>query len=258
MEDSLNIFDFITQDEIDELPDDDPRAAFMQFVRLAQARLAERTAEIDSNDQRGWEELSDARLGFQNVVIAAAKNFGIEPFASLVVPRRKDFGQEDHLQFKTDLDHYFTQLLLDNTSRAKRDSVAISTDLKASIRTYVFHLRKLIEEANDIDETKRQVLLRRLADFESELEKKRLNLVAVTVLAITILGAPGALWSSADAANRLVTSILRVVGEAKLADDAMRRLPSSEAPKAITGPRPEQSSSQKRSTRPEMDDEIPF
>jgi hypothetical protein len=37
------IFDFITQEEIDDLPDDDPQAAFVRFVRIAQRRLRDRT-----------------------------------------------------------------------------------------------------------------------------------------------------------------------------------------------------------------------
>jgi hypothetical protein len=130
--------------------------------------------------------------------------------------------------------------------------------LKSTIRTYVFHLRELIEKADDLDGAKRQVLLRRLSEFEAELEKKRLNLLAVTVLAITFLGAPGALWSSADAASKLLTNILRVVGEAKIADDATRRLLSSETPMAITGPRPDDPSLEEKSKRSDMDDEIPF
>jgi hypothetical protein len=250
----MNIFDFITQDEIDDLPDDDPQAAFVTFVRIAQGRLGTRTAKLDTRDEGEWRQLEEARLGFVNVVIAAAKKYEIEPFASQSVPRIKDFNDEVHRQFKTDLDHYLTQLLLDNSSRAKRDSVLITPELKSSIRTYVFHLRKLIENADDLDASKRQVLLRRLSDFEAELDKKRLNLLAVTVLAITFLGAPGALWSSADAANRLLTNIWRVVGEAKIADDAARRLPSSEAPMAITGPRSDDAGTPTK----EMDDEIPF
>lgn len=254
---TLNIFDFITQDEIDDLPDDDPQAAFVRFVRIAQRRLGERTTQLDAQDQSGWEELNEARLGFMNVVIAAAKNYEIEPFASLSVPRLKDFGVNDHRQFKADLDHYLTQLLLDNNSRSKRDSVLIPPELKDSIRTYIFHLRKLIETASDLDEPKRQVLLRRLADFEVELDKKRLNLMAVTILAITLAGAPGALWSSADAANKLLTNILRVVGEAKLTDDATRQLPSPAAPMAITGPRPNEVV-QRDFGQLNMDDDIPF
>jgi hypothetical protein len=252
---TLIIFDFITQDEIDDLPDDDPQAAFVQFVRIAQRRLGESTAQFDPNDKYDWEQINEARLGFMNVVVAAAKKYEIEPFATMSVPRLKTFGTEEHRQFKADLDHYLTQLLLDNSSRAKRDSVLISPDLKDTIRTYIFHLRKFIEDANDLDKAKQQVLLKRLNDFEAELDKKRINLMAVTVLAITLASAPGALSASADAANKLLTNILRVVGEAKLAEDATRQLPSSAAPMAITGPRPNEIV--KNDFR-DMDDDIPF
>jgi hypothetical protein len=112
---ALNIFDFITQDEIDDLPDDDPQAAFVRFVRIAQRRLGERATKIDASNETGWEELSEARHGFMNVVIAAAKKYEIEPFATLSVPRLKNFNSDEHRQFKADLDHYLTQLLLDNT-----------------------------------------------------------------------------------------------------------------------------------------------
>jgi hypothetical protein len=249
----MNIFDFISQDEIDDLPNDDPQAAFVRFVRIAQHRLGERTGQLRLDDQSDWVQLSEARLGFMNVVIAAAKKYEIEPFSTMRVPRIKNFGSDDHDQFKTDLDHYLTQLLLDNSSRAKRESVSISLELKDTIHTYVYHLRDLIEKASDLDETKRQVLLRRLADFEAELNKKRLSLMAVAVLAITFAGAPGALWSSADVANKLLTNILRVVGEAKLADDATRLLPPTAPPMVITGPRPDEVA-----TSSDMDDDIPF
>lgn len=250
----MNIFDFITPDEIEELPDDDPQAAFVRFVRIAQRRLGERTVELSSaDDQAAWEQLNEARLGFMNVAIAAAKKYEIEPFASMDVPRLKGFDVDHHRQFKADLDHYVTQLLLDNSSRSKRESILLTAEVKTSIRTYVFHLRELIEKATDLDEARRQVLLRRLSEFEAELDKKRLGLMAVTVLAITLAGAPGALWSSADAANKLVTNILRVVGEAKIADDATRLLPPSAAPMALSGPRKEEAA-----IRSDMDDDIPF
>ena len=76
-----------------------------RFIRIAQRRLGERSAQIDVNDQSGWEELSEARHGFMNVVIAAAKKYEIEPFATLSVPRLKNFGSDEHRQFKADLDH---------------------------------------------------------------------------------------------------------------------------------------------------------
>jgi hypothetical protein len=142
-----------------------------------------------------------------NVIIAAAKKYEIEPFASLSVPRIENFNTDVHRQFKADLDHYMTQLLLDNSSRAKRDSVAVSPELKTTIRTYLYHLRQAIDRADDLDDTRRTILLQKLADFEAELEKKRLSLMAVTLLVITLLSAPGGLGATADiAAKRTLRS----------------------------------------------------
>jgi hypothetical protein len=258
----MNVFDFITLDEIEDLPDDDPQSAFTSFVRIAQRRLAERTKGVDPDQD--WMTIEDARHGFMNVVIAAAKRYEIEPFATMTIPRLKDFNRDDHRQFQSDLDHYMTQLLLDNSARARRDSVFISPQLKSAIRTYVHHLREKIEGAEDISDSQRDVLLRKLTEFEAELEKKRLNLLSVAMITLTFLGAPGALASSADMAARLVTNILRVVDEAKKADDEMRRLPSAEPTRAITGPRGdfddlgETFKEPSRNVRKSMDDEIPF
>jgi hypothetical protein len=252
----MMIFDFMTQEEMDDLPDDDPQSAFTRFVEIARRRLAERIDRF-SDDETGWHQRSEAQYGFMNVVIAAAKRFEIEPMASLSVPRATKFDSDIYREFRADLDHYLTQLLLSNSARAKRDSVLISPNLKTTIRTYVFNLRDLIEKNDDIDETKRHELLRHLSDFETALDKKRLNLLAVTVLAITLAGAPGALGASADIANKLLVSILRIVGEAKIQDDASRRLPSVAPPLAITGPRPEAEFG-KRTVRSDMDDDIPF
>jgi hypothetical protein len=193
-----------------------------------------------------------------NVVIAAAKRFEIQPLATLSVPRATKFNSDICREFRSDLDHYLTQLLLNNSARAKRDSVLLTPEFKTTIRSYVFNLRELIEKNKDINESKRRELLKHLADFEAALDKKRLNLLAVTAFAITVLGAPGALGSSADIATKLVTNILRTVGEAKVEDDATRRLPSAAPPLAITGPRPVVDNSKPAVDNSDMDDDIPF
>jgi hypothetical protein len=128
--------------------------------------------------------------------------------------------------------------------------------LKSSIRTYIFHLRELIENSADLDETKRRSLLDRLSEFEAELDKKRLNLVAIAALMIAFIGAPGAVWASADAAGKILSGIVRLVADAKRSEDATRRLPSIEPPMAITGPRRDLPRSQPKQS--DMDDEIPF
>lgn len=249
----MMIFDFLTQQEMDDLPDDDPQSAFTMFVEIARRRLAERLEQLP-DDEANWHLRNEAQHGFMNVVIAAAKRFEIEPLATLSVPRATKFDSDLYREFRSDLDHYLTQLLLNNSARAKRDSVLISPEMKTSIRKYVFNLRKLIEESEEIDAAKRDVLLKRLADFEAALEKKRLNLMAVTIIAITLAGAPGALGASAEIANKLLFNILRSVGEAKIQDDAARSLPSAAAPLAISGPRPPEQAAKTG----DFDDDIPF
>lgn len=253
----MNIFDFITQDEIEDLPDNDPHGAFVSFVRIAQKRLGDRVRDLDGAEE-GWREVKEAQQSFMNITVAAAKKFGIEPFASMEVPRLKDFDSDDDRQFRSDLDHYITQLVLDVSSRARRDSVFITPELKTTIRTYVHHLRDLIEKSDDLSSDKREILLQRLTDFEAELDKKRLNLLTVTLLVITFASAPGGVWGSIEMANKLVSNIARAVGDAKAADEATRRLPSAEPQFAITGPRPGDLKPAPKSRRDDMDDEIPF
>ena len=83
-----------------------------------------------------------------NVVVAAAKRFEIEPFVSMQVPRLDKFKENDHRQFIADVDHYVTQLMLDNSIRARGDSVVILPKSKDRIRSYIHGLRQCLEQAN--------------------------------------------------------------------------------------------------------------
>ena len=254
----MHVFDFIKPEEIDDLPDDDPQAAFVTFVRIAQQRLGEHIKQFEGVED-GWREINEAQQSFMNIVVAAGKRFGIEPFAAMEVPTVKNFSHEDDRQFRADLDHYITQLVLANSSRARRDSVFITPDLKTTIRTYIYHLRDIIEKSDDLGPDKREILLRRLADFEAELDKKRMNLVAVAILAITFASAPGGIWSSAELATKLVNNIVQAVGNAKIADDATRRLSApGDTPVAISGPRADTTFGRPPKSKNDLDDEIPF
>jgi hypothetical protein len=232
--DKMLIHKFVSQDELDDL-DDDPRIAFMTLVNHAQRRLAEQT-ENKSQSQR--EELSHS---FMNVVIAAAKRYEIEPFVSMEVPRLSDSSlkrNDDYQQFKADLDYYITQLVIDNSIRAKQDSVAILPNSKDRIRSYVHGLRQCIEQAN-MAEPKREALLKKLDQFEAELEKRRLNILAVARVAFELLAIPGGVWASAEVANKLITNVMQTVAEAKSAEQETRQLAPTAPPKALSPPRAE-------------------
>jgi hypothetical protein len=256
---AMSILNFVSQDELDDL-DEDPRIAFSTLVAHAQRRLSERTAALDPRDEGEWEEREELRHSFMNVVIAAAKRFGIEPFASTEVPRLSDFKRSvDYREFRADLDHYVTQLVIDTSVRAKHDSVAILPDTKERIRTYVRALRECIEKAS-ITDSKRDSLLNKLDQFEIEVEKRRLNILAVARVAFELFAIPGAVWASAEVANKLITNVMQVVAEAKSAEAETRKFDPSAPPKALSPPREKEAIS----ARPiltgtnAIDDDIPF
>jgi hypothetical protein len=258
----MHLIDFIKQDEIDGLPDDDPQEAFTQFVRITQRRLHEKVESLAGNEQDQWQAINDARYGFMNIVIAAAKKFEIPPLSALDVPRGDGYSDVAFRQFQSDLDHYVTQLVLENSSRAKRESVFVSPELKTKINTYIHHLRETIQKSDLADE-KKAALLEKLRGFEAELEKRRLNLMTVTMVILALASAPGGIWTTGEAAQKLVSNILRGIGEAKQADDeARKRLLPMDQPKAIAPPRAPDPITQKRPLRKtaqnDMDDDIPF
>lgn len=161
----------------------------------------------------------------------------IKPFASTEIPRLSDFKREvDFREFQSELDHYIAQLVIDRSIRAKRDSVAILPDTKERIRTYVHALRGCVENAN-ITDPKREALLKKLDEFEIELEKRRLSVLAVARVAFELLALPGAIWASVDVTNKLITNVMQVVAEAKSAEAETRQFAPITPPKALSPPR---------------------
>ena len=230
----MNVFDLVTLEELADLPED-PQAAFLEIVRLAQNRLKEKERTI-ADDQYGWQELNDGRHSFMNVVVAAGKRFGIEPFLSMQVPQVSSFDDSSYRQFMADLEHYIVQMLIDNSIRSKRDSVSIDPKAKDKIRGYINGLKKCIDNST-LTESKRAALLEKLAKFEAELDKKRVSFLSAARITIEILAIPGALWGSYEMVSRLSSNVLQVIGEAKAIDDETRELPSFERPAALLPPR---------------------
>lgn len=260
-ENKMNIFEFITQDELEELPED-PHLAFTNFVRHAQRRLGERTTELgDGNDQETWHLVEEARLGFVNVVIAAAKRFEVEPFASMDVPTYKQFDQSVHRQFKVDLDHYMTQLLLDNVVRDRSNSVPLTPKAKDRIRSHIHGLKTCLDNA-ELTDAKRAALIKKLTEFEAELERKRLSLLAVTRITLEIFALPGGAWASVEMVAKLTNNVMQEVAEAKAADDEDRLLRApTKRPMQLSAPRAASTAPRREvptTNFDDLDDDIPF
>lgn len=250
----MNIFDFITQEEIEDLPDTDDEAAFLSFVRISRSRLVEATSKLDGRDEDQWETLIEARHGFMNVVTAAARRYNIRPFNSLDVPRIGQFSQDDHRQFIADLDHYMTQLLLSDGLRTKRDSVLLSEQAKQRIKTHLHHLREQIEK-EDMPDKKRHDLFMKLDVFEQELNKRRLSLLAIAKITVEVLAAPGALAGSYDIATKLLSNVMVTVAQEKAQEESK---PSLSSPAAILPARPSEAAPKTGGFAVDDDSDIPF
>jgi hypothetical protein len=255
----MNVLDFVTQEELDDLPEDN-HLAFATFVRHAQRRLAEATDGIDSSENYGWRLIEEWRYDFMNIVLAAAKRFAIEPFATMEVPTLGNFDDNTHRQFKADLDFYMTQLIIDNTLRDRRDSVSLSQSAKERIRNYLHGLKECIDKA-ELTESRRGALLKKLADFEAELDGRRLSLLAVTRITLEIMMIPGALWASQQITTKLVNNVLQTVAEEKVVDDHKRQLPPVSPPQKLIPPREaivENKRPQRAAFDTDLNDDVPF
>lgn len=218
----MTILNFVTQEELDNL-DEDPRMAFMGLVNYAQRSLSNQITKFDPDNENDWRQREEIQQRFMNVVVAAGKRYEVEPFVSTDIPRHADYRTSDYKQFESDLDHFVTQLVIDNSIRAKKTSVEILPNTKDKIRVYVLSLRKCIEDSGTTGH-KRQKLLDKLDHFEKEMEKRRLNVLAVTLLSFEILAIPGGTWASVDVAHKLITNITQTVAEAKQHEDQTRQI----------------------------------
>lgn len=255
--------EILSEEFLAELPDD-PQAAFGMVLRRADAYLAEALQAVDERENNSWYPYETAQHTAMNTIIAVAKRYEIQPFASMVVPSRKGFGSEHFTEFKVDLDHYAAQLLLDNSIRSKRDAVAIEPKIKDRLRQHIHGIKTLIDQA-DMPEPRRAVLHKRIADFEAALEKPRVNVVMLAGAMVAILAGAANVAQLADsqAIHKLAGTIMATIGQAKAIDEEKRELPPVQPPQAMLPPRPADHvagtpKGRGKTFTADLDDEIPF
>jgi len=261
----MSVMKILTEEFLAELPDDS-EAAFDMVLRRADAYVAEALRHVDENERNSWYAYETAQHTAMNTIIAVAKRYGIQPFASMIVPPRKGFGSEEFTEFKVDVDHCAAQLMLDNSVRSKRDAVVIEPKIKDRLRQHIHGIKTLIDQA-DMPEPRRAVLHKRIADFEAALEKPRVNVVRLAGVMVAILSGAANVTTLADSTvmQKLVANIMVTIGHAKAIDEEKRELPPVQQPQPLLPPRPEDyvagppSKEHRRETLiGDLDDEIPF
>ncbi len=258
----MTILNFVTQEQLDSLDMDDPQSAFINLVNFAQRSFSAQTSKLDLDERNDYEKREEIRHNFMNVIAASAKRLEIEPFVSMNVPRHSSFNESEFRNFKDDLDNYITQIMLDNSMKSRKNSVEILPQSKDKIRSYVHGLRDCVEKST-MQGAKRKTLLDKLNSFEKELEKQRVNILAVALVSFEILGIPGAVWASADIAHKLISNVMQEVAEARVIEQQTRSIAATSTPKALSPPRSEDNKAstpawKKKTPTSELDDEIPF
>ena len=257
----MDYSDFIKDGDLDDLPDD-PQLRFVAVATLALGRFNEAARELNSYQDEGAYALRQAEYGLHNVIFGAAKFYKVEPFASQSMPAVRDYDDNHFRQFRFDLNNYITQISLGQAEQQRTDSLPLPQNSSDKIKTYIFHLRAVIDKAEGITDAKRAALHKRLDALEAELGRKRVRYFMIARVIVEILAIPGALAQTYDLIEPLATKIMREIGQAKIADDEQQQIPFRE-PFVLLPPRTEEE--QKKAGKPksrnfaaDLDDEIPF
>ena len=211
----LNYEPLISEADVEEAPDNSAQDAFCFLVTRADRKLTDILRSFDT-DQDGWKEHTAAQYCFMNGVTALAKSYGIEAFANADMPSVRNFDDNRYEQFRADLDHFLTQLIVGRVMGQKRDSVAASAELRGSISTHVHHIRVAINKAT-VSDAKRATLLKRLTEFEAAMEKRNLNIAQVARFAFDVmtLTAAGVTVADSKAIHKLCNEVVQFVAVAK-------------------------------------------
>lgn len=232
----------ITDEEIQDLPTDDPEMAFVRF----EAIVRERAQEAMSHER---DSSTEYELEYLNKVIGAAQHFGIEIVGDLQLPK---WGDSDiysrYRQLLSDVDKFTVQVRLRHFTEAKRFSVALDAAAKTKIHHFIDHLREAIAEL-DISQEKRDELLAKLNDFAKAVDKSRTPMQEFSAMLL-------AFWNAVEPGRKWIDSIANVMAEARALEEAVRpRLAPAKAKLQITD---QKKRPKRESFEQDLDDEIPF
>ena len=168
------------------------------------------------------------------------------------MPSIENVSYNTYLDFNKDVMHYRTVLRIRKSQRRQGYSVQFDETAKRKVH---HHLDQVLEIFNklEVEEAKREKLISRLNDLQSEVNQPRTRFDRFAALSMEVSGVVG------DTVERLkvieiLDAIARVFWGAQT--EKQKQLPSPKQPKTIEPPRPKIDSS--KPSRSEMDDDIPF
>lgn len=220
---------YLTDDDFENMPEDD-HEAFVTLASICRDRLFD--TPTDNNDNLTWEAVTD----YMNEVTALAEQLGIE---GIYYSPEYDTYHSEYARFARSVEYRLAQVRIQRARRNRKSSISISGPGRERIQHHLERLKAEISAA-DIPEKRKRTLLNRIADFETELAKKRFNLAAAMAV-VALVAATAADFSGVlKDAPSLMDAISAVLGHEKQKDDeALERLRLEHEPlKAIPDMRP--------------------
>lgn len=245
----MSEYDLIPEEAYDNLPQD-PYDQFAFIVRTAQGNLARMLDQPGSNDFA-----DEIRAQFITTISGAAEALGVSGLPDI----SDDIHQyRAYTNFQVRLAGIVAKVRLQSNLVAKPHSVALGRVTQAKIKQEVDQLRRAVEDS-DLPQRKRDALLDKLEEFETELAKQRLSFartMAITASIMAIVSGGTVALANAPKAAETVLTIIRLIGEDKEKEDAEReRLmpPPKALPNYAPPPPPTFASFDS-----DLDDEVPF
>ncbi len=181
-------------------------------------------------------------------VLAAITELGLESAViKQTVPAIEDVTYQTYQNFSKDVEHYKTALKIRNARRMQGYSVQLDAATRAKITHHIQQLREIFQKL-EIDEEKKEALLKTLNELQMEVDRNRTRFDIFASLVMAVADTAGEAIERSQV-RPLLDSIARVIWGVKKDEETKRLRPRAE-PKQIELPR-----APKRGDR---DDEIPF
>lgn len=239
----MNEFEF---DPYEDLPDD-PELAFLSLEGYFRARCDRRLEEADHNDRTDV-----IYVDYIAQVLAAISALGLAGAFKSEVPSIEDVNFNTYLNFNKDVMHYRTILKIRNSQREAGYSVKFDDTAKRKIHHHLEQVLVIINNL-EVDESKKEKLIDRLNDLQSEVNQPRTRFDRFAAFTIEVSSVIG------DAIDKskmlgLLDAVGRVFWGAQT--EKQKQLPAPKQPSSLEPPRPKIEPPKQSGS--DMDDDIPF
>ena len=188
----IELNDLWTDEEWADLSDDDIDA-FSKLVSLARPRFRSRLMRYENSEQRT--ALSHA---YMTHMLGVAKERNVQPFVAHDMPYLRNFSEDYLIDFDTDLNMFMAKARTRAARRVAEGMVNLTTREAGVIRLHLHQLRQKLDDT-PMEAWRKKRLMAKLAEFEAELTKGRVDLAKVSMLAATLITLPGGVYGTLQA-----------------------------------------------------------